>query len=154
MVGVRQGIVLIVGTVVACVVAAVVATASAHGQTPPLRISGTQIILTRPIHWQVNSDSLTAEGEQVLEHLRQLLQSTPSIGRIRLEYHADCMGRRHTVAELARQRAARLRQWLIEHGISPSRVEARAVSPRDDAPPHSHAPCHASQRHVEIWITG
>lgn len=122
------------------------------GLGPPLvRISGAQIVLIQPIEFQTGAAELSPESEPVLERLRQLLTSTPTIGSVRVDYHADCIGQRQAVEALANRRAERVRRWLIERGIAPERVEARAVVPERATP---GSPCSAPRRHVEIWITG
>lgn len=128
--------------------------AAAQITDPMLRISGTEVVLIRPIEFRSGTAAPTDESEEVLERLRQLLQSTPTIGQIRIDYHADCADAPELDSSLATRRADGLRRWLVNHGVDDDRVETRVIfGPSGDSPIRRRCDLPRS-RQVAIFITG
>lgn len=71
-------------------------------------------------------DEARLEGEetfQVLRHFQQFLQQHPQV-KVRIEGHTDSRGSEFHNEQLAQRRAQAIRQWLTQHGIEASRLDA------------------------------
>jgi OOP family OmpA-OmpF porin len=86
------------------------------------------------INFDTGKASLKPEAEKVLGQVLELL--TGDIGlKLRIEGHTDAVGKAADNLKLSRARAATVRQWLIGHGVSESRLTSEGygqTKPIDD----------------------
>lgn len=106
-----------------------------------------------PVLFPSGSDRIVGRsGFTTLDALVGILRAHQEIELIEVQGHTDARGGRWRNVQLSRRRAAAVRQYLIDHGVSPSRVEARGLGAErpmgDNRSPHGQA----NNRRVEIHI--
>ena len=82
-----------------------------------------------------NQAELPADADKELTEVAAMLVRQPD-WKIRVEANADDATEKQAILALSQQRASAIAAWLLEHGISPSRVSILAVG---DAKPASGA---------------
>ncbi len=82
---------------------------------------GSQIVLHN-IFFEFNSAELRPESIGELKRLLQLMTENPNI-KVEIAGHTDSVGSESYNLKLSRQRAEAVKQWLVEHGISPDRIK-------------------------------
>jgi outer membrane protein OmpA-like peptidoglycan-associated protein len=83
--------------------------------------------LVPPLLFEHDRTELSTCGEASLHDVLALVAEAPPDARFVVEGHADATGDEPYNRELARRRAAAIRDFLVSHGVDPSRVETRAV---------------------------
>lgn len=110
----------------------------------------------RHLYYTFDSDQLLDESETTLQELLRLMRDNPTI-RIQLSSHTDRIGSDAYNRTLALRRVERVVSWLVERGIEPLRLVAKAygkerpyVVGRRDAEQYSFLPL--GQSLSEEWI--
>lgn len=83
-----------------------------------------QIELMGKVLFDTNKSSIRAESEAVLSHVVKVLGENPEIKKLQIEAHTDSMGDELYNLELSKDRAERVRLYLIEAGVDASRLTA------------------------------
>ncbi len=88
----------------------------------PVRFCGSELEYEGTIDFAYNADRLEGDSTfKALGYLRDFLQKNPDV-KIQIEGHTDSRGSADYNRALSKRRAAAVRQWLIENGISKDRV--------------------------------
>lgn len=90
-----------------------------------VRVTDAQIIILRKIHFEFNKARIMADSSELLGQVAQVLTEHPEIKRVFIEGHTDDKGGADFNLRLSQRRAEAVRTWLVEHGISLDRLEAR-----------------------------
>lgn len=77
---------------------------------------------TTGIHFDTGSATLRPESNGVLNEVLDLLDEYGDI-RLRVEGHTDNTGSDDVNQRLSEERAASVKQWLVDHGVAASRLE-------------------------------
>ena len=111
-----------------------------------------RIELNQNVYFETAEAEILPQSFPLLNQVAQILQDNPSM-EIRIEGHTDSVGSHAYNQRLSENRAASVRQYLIERGIDSSRMTSEGHSfdrPIDDnATPEGRA----ANRRVEIHIT-
>ena len=94
----------------------------ARGQSATGPVMG-EVIELPGIQFGSGSSEILAESETTLHEALEILQADPNL-RVEIAGHTDSRGRRSTNQRLSQRRAEAVRDWLVEHGIDASRLEA------------------------------
>lgn len=86
------------------------------------KVEGGQIVILQPIHFETAKWIIKDESLSVVQGVADLLENQPHIKRILIEGHADHRGNLAYNQMLSEQRAASVRDKLIEYGVSPDRL--------------------------------
>jgi outer membrane protein OmpA-like peptidoglycan-associated protein/tetratricopeptide (TPR) repeat protein len=76
------------------------------------------------IYFDFNSSIIQKESYPVLENLKKFLNENPNV-KVELSAHTDCMGEDKYNLWLSKRRAKSSREYLINAGISPGRIESK-----------------------------
>lgn len=104
-----------------------------HG-CPKARLVGKNIEILERIEFDTGKATIRPESEGVLQAVLGVLKEYPSIKKLRVEGHTDNRGGKAFNLTLSKNRAAAVRQWLIDHGISADRLTSEGfgqTKPRD-----------------------
>lgn len=101
--------------------------------------------------FESGSARLTGSSQVELGRLLAALESAPGL-RVRIEGHTDSAGGAGTNQRLSQQRADAVRQWLVDRGVSGSRLEA--VGYGEDRPVASNETAGGREQNRRVEIVG
>lgn len=104
------------------------------------------------IHFEVDSAALDPQSHATLDEVVELLVASPEIETIRIEGHTDNRGSREHNIELSRNRAASVRDYLVEQGIDAGRLTTRGVGPDEPIGDNDTEEGRRENRRVEFHI--
>lgn len=83
-----------------------------------------KIIITQKIHFEFNRSVIRPISYPILDDVASLLMRNPQITRVRVEGHTDWIGSDSYNQILSERRARSVRDYLVQKGIEPDRLEA------------------------------
>lgn len=92
--------------------------------SPRVQLGSREITLSSALTFATGSTGLSSDSERTLDEVVDLLIHHPEITLLRIEHQADLSQSDVTVLE---QQAIVVRDYLVQHGISPERVVASVV---------------------------
>ena len=98
------------------------------------------------------SADITPESYSILNQVALVMRAHPEIRRIRVEGNTDELGTHEYNMTLSRQRAARVRGYLIARGVRPSRLSAVGYGPDRPLVRGNTEAAHAKNRRVEFVV--
>ncbi len=105
----------------------------------------------KTIYFKTNSAEFTAKTIPVLDAIVVIMKKYPA-SRFRIEGHTDSQGPADYNMKLSQRRAEAVRQYLIEHGISADRLEAKGYGETRPIATNRTAAGRAKNRRVEIIL--
>lgn len=103
------------------------------------------------IEFEPGSDKLTSEAETVLAGVAKALSDNPDV-RVTVEAHTDNLGDAADNLQLSKRRAISVARYLVEQGISGSRLKPQAFGESMPRTSNLNAAGRASNRRVEFSI--
>jgi outer membrane protein OmpA-like peptidoglycan-associated protein len=94
---------------------------------PPVEVEAAveeKIVITQKIHFEFNRAAIRPISYPILDDVTSLLQRNPQIRKIRVEGHTDGIGGDAYNQKLSEARANAVRNYLVQKGIEPDRLEA------------------------------
>ncbi len=82
-----------------------------------------QFVASRVVEFEFDSDALTADGRATVEEVAETLRSLPGV-RVEIAGHTDNVGEDAFNLDLSQRRAASVRDYLVELGLSNTRFDA------------------------------
>ncbi len=101
------------------------------------------------IYFDSDSATPTAESAPTLQHILDLLTSTPAL-RLAIEGHTDDSGTPSHNQQLSEQRAMSVRSWLVSHGIAATRLESHGYGAARPVADNKTPEGKARNRRVEL----
>lgn len=92
---------------------------------PKARVEQGQIKILERIEFKTGSAQILEVSEPILEAVRKILDEHSEITKLSIEGHTDNVGKAAYNQTLSQKRSESVRQWLIKHGISASRLTAK-----------------------------
>lgn len=92
-------------------------------EAPKRRVSRNEPITLKSIFFDFNDDKILPEAEKDLAYLKSLMDQYPDLV-IELSSHTDSRGDNEFNKKLSQRRANSTKSWLVEEGITPSRIKA------------------------------
>ncbi|HEV7347021.1 OmpA family protein [Telluribacter sp.] len=99
-----------------------------------------------------SKDSLIAEARVRLDSVASFLRTRPDL-KINLEGHTDNVGDFEKNLLLSWQRVLIVKNYLIEVGIDPNRIDGKGYGPTRPASHNNSEPSRQTNRRVEVWAT-
>ncbi|HPQ80683.1 MAG TPA: OmpA family protein [bacterium] len=94
---------------------------------PPVQVDAIveeKIIITQKIHFEFDRAVIRPVSYPIVDDVADLLRRNPQIRRVRVEGHTDWIGSDAYNQKLSENRARAVRDYLIQKGVEPSRLEA------------------------------
>lgn len=118
-----------------------------------LRRTGTEVKLLVQIEFEFSSTKIAASSFPILDELARLLAANPDIQRLRIEGHTDDVGPVAFNQKVSTQRAAAVRDYLVQRGkVDPSRLSFAGFGPSRPIAPNNSDAGRAKNRRVELHI--
>jgi len=110
-----------------------------------------EIIRLEGVHFRTNSAELTPESLAVLDRAVAALKRRADI-RVEVAAHTDSRGSAAYNMALSRRRAKSVRDYLVAHGIAPSRLTSRGYGETRPVADNATASGRAMNRRVELRV--
>jgi len=117
----------------------------------PVRPRVGETIVLRGVYFDFDRATLRPESEKELQEVLRVLQRYPDI-RAEIQGHTDGQGSHEYNDRLSSARAAAVRDYLVKHGIDPSRLEARGYGKRFPVATNDTPEGRQLNRRVELKI--
>src|SRR5207253_11400209 len=104
-------------------------------------LTGPSLEFTKP--------TLTPEGRMHVQQAVVIMKGEPALGVV-LEGHADSIGSGADNMKLSQRRAATVRDYMVENGISPTRIKTEACGKTKPIASNKTAAGRAQNRRVDI----
>ena len=101
------------------------------------------------IYFDVDKAVLRPDSETALQHILQLLRDNPTLA-VEVQGHTDNTGTAARNAVLSDERAASVKQWLVEHGIAVGRLTAKGYGDSQPVGDNKTPDGRAKNRRVEL----
>ncbi len=88
------------------------------------RVTKEKIEILDKVFFDLNKASIKPESFQLLDDVAEILRDNPDISKIRIEGHTDSRGSASYNKKLSDRRAKSVRQYLMDQGIDPDRMDA------------------------------
>jgi outer membrane protein OmpA-like peptidoglycan-associated protein len=111
-----------------------------------------RIVILETIRFKPNSDELEPESEPILNQVTLVLKARKDIKRVSIEGHTDNTGSREVNQRLSTDRAKSVRQYLIDRGVAPARLESRGFGQDKPIGDNKTDEGRAQNRRVEFII--
>ena len=123
------------------------ATTSVTGGAAALRST-----LTAPVHFEYDQSDIRSEERAILDAKIPILQANPRV-TIRIAGHTDERGSDEYNLALGERRAAAVKAYLVQHGISAVRIETVSYGEERPVAQGSDESAWAQNRRAEFEIT-
>jgi lipid-binding SYLF domain-containing protein len=107
----------------------------------------------KQVNFATGQATIPGEAETALGRVAQTLKDNP-LWRVRIEGFTDNVGGADANAKLSEQRANAVKNWLVEHGIDPSRLTAKGYGASRPIATNGTDDGRAQNRRVEIVRIG
>jgi OOP family OmpA-OmpF porin len=111
-----------------------------------------QIVIHEKIQFETNKAAIKPESSALLEEITRVVQENTQIKRLSIEGHTDSTGGDKHNQTLSEQRAASVRDYLVEHGVSTDRLSSRGFGKTRPIGDNSTATGREENRRVEFLI--
>ncbi len=111
-----------------------------------------QIVILEQVHFITGTAEIIEDSYPVLEAVLAILLEHPELVRIKIEGHTDSRGSYAYNLRLSQERADAIRDWLIENGVEPERLEAEGFGEISPIAPNDTPENMALNRRVEFHI--
>jgi OOP family OmpA-OmpF porin len=116
-----------------------------------VKVEEGKLIVFGKVRFRSGSAELDPRSEPLLEQVAIALQGTPDL-RVRVEGHTDNTGPEELNEELSEQRAGRVRDNLVQRGVSSDRLEIRGEGESRPIAPNRTRAGRAKNRRVELVV--
>lgn len=122
-------------------------------QKPALAVvTESEIKITQQIHFEYNKAIIRPESFPVVDAVAEILKKYPDM-TMEIQGHTDNKGGADYNKRLSDQRAAAVRQYLVEHGISPTRLTSHGYGLERPLVPNDSDNNRALNRRVQFVRT-
>jgi outer membrane protein OmpA-like peptidoglycan-associated protein len=111
-----------------------------------------QIVIHEKIQFETNKAAIKPESSALLEEITRVIQENSQLKRISIEGHTDSTGGDKHNQTLSEQRAASVRDYLVQHGVATDRLSSRGFGKTKPIGDNSTAAGREENRRVEFVI--
>jgi len=121
--------------------------AAAPPPPPPVK----KKIVLRSVHFDFNKYNIRADAVPVLDEAAKILKEEGTVAVI-VEGHTDSVGSDAYNMKLSKRRADAVRSYLVDHGVSASRISTEGYGKRRPVASNDTADGRAQNRRVELHV--
>jgi OOP family OmpA-OmpF porin len=111
-----------------------------------------QIVIHEKIQFETNKATIKPESGALLEEITNVIKQNPQLTRLSIEGHTDSTGSDKRNQVLSEQRAAAVRDYLVQHGVAAERLASRGWGKSRPIGDNSTAMGREENRRVEFVI--
>ena len=116
------------------------------------RITKEKIEILEKVYFDLAKASIKSESFQLLDDVAEILRDNPDIKLIRVEGHTDSRGSAKYNKSLSDRRAKSVRQYLMDAGIDPDRLQSEGFGEERPVDPQENESAWEQNRRVEFVI--
>jgi outer membrane protein OmpA-like peptidoglycan-associated protein len=113
---------------------------------------GSVIKFVQQVHFAIGSATILPDSFKILQDVVNLIKVNPNLKRIAVEGHTDNTGAADLNRRLSQSRAESVMNWLVEHGVDKSRLEAHGYGPDRPIDTNATVEGRTKNRRVEFKI--
>jgi outer membrane protein OmpA-like peptidoglycan-associated protein len=115
-------------------------------------IEKNRIVLQKKIHFETAKATIARDSFAILDSVVDVLANHPEIRKVRIEGHTDSQGSLALNRRLSAERAQAVRDYLIQQGVVPERLESQGFGPDRPIAPNNTIRGRELNRRVEFVI--
>jgi len=119
-----------------------------------VKIENGHVVIFGKVQFATNSAHIDQRSNQLLDQIAQALNANPGVGNIRVDGYTDNVGDAHYNLRLSEERAASVREALIQRGVDGGRLTTRGHGETNPIAPNKAPAGRAKNRRVEFIIIG
>jgi outer membrane protein OmpA-like peptidoglycan-associated protein len=116
------------------------------------RISGDQIVIDEMIQFEYDSAEILPVSHGILDDVVKVMKDNPQIEQVDIIGHTSSEGSLKHNNKLSTDRAASVKQYLIDHGIDTGRLTSQGKGPSDPIAENDTEEGRIKNRRVEFKI--
>ena len=113
---------------------------------------GSVIKFVQQVHFAIGSATILPDSFKILQDVVNLIKVNPNLKRIAVEGHTDNTGSADLNRRLSQSRAESVMNWLVDHGVDKSRLEAHGYGPDRPIADNKTVEGRTKNRRVEFKI--
>jgi len=117
-----------------------------------VRVEEREVVILEKIHFALDSAEILPESFPLMREIAEALRGHPDIRLVEIQGHTDDQGTIAYNESLSQRRAQSVKDWLVEHDVEESRLEARGYGESDPIAPNDTAEGRARNRRVQFII--
>jgi outer membrane protein OmpA-like peptidoglycan-associated protein len=119
---------------------------------PKTEVTQEQIKLKEKVEFENDSAVLKDSSKPLLDEVVQVMKDHPEIEHVRVAGHTDSNGTREHNQKLSEERAAAVKQYLVDHGVAADRLASKGWGQDRPIADNKTEEGRAENRRVEIHI--
>ncbi|HEX4998291.1 MAG TPA: OmpA family protein [Terriglobia bacterium] len=123
------------------------------GELMTLRETTRGLIGDLDVRFAFDSSALTESDREKLEKVATILGAMPEV-TLKVEGHTDSVGTEAYNQKLSERRADSVRTYLVDHGVSSSRITAMGFGESQPVAPNNTAVGRSKNRRVDLVVSG
>lgn len=117
----------------------------------PLPPPSSKRIVLRGVHFDFNKSDIRPDSRPILNEAAEILKENPEV-RISVEGHTDAIGSDAYNEQLSLRRAEAVFRYLVNHGITPERMDVTGYGKRRPVADNETEAGRAQNRRVELYV--
>ena len=110
------------------------------------------IVIRDKVFFETGKSTILPRSYNLLDQVASILIENPQVKLVRVEGHTDDVGKAADNDTLSQERAQSVRQYLVQKGISASRLDAKGFGSRRPILPNTSNSARARNRRVEFNV--
>lgn len=115
-------------------------------------VEANEITIKQQVQFGVDTATILAESYALLAEIADVLARTPGLKKVEVQGHTDNTGAPDYNQNLSENRAAAVRQWLVDHGVEGGRLLARGYGESKPLVPNLTPMMKQKNRRVQFII--
>jgi outer membrane protein OmpA-like peptidoglycan-associated protein len=119
---------------------------------PRTEVTNEEIKLREKVEFETDSAKLLPSSTPLLDEVVTVMKEHPEIEHVRVGGHTDSTGDKAHNVKLSDDRAASVKQYLVDHGIAPERLASKGYGETRPIADNNTEEGRAQNRRVDIHI--
>ena len=115
-------------------------------------VTAKKIELKQVVYFQTGKAVIERQSYEMLKEVADALKNAPSVKKVIIEGHSDNVGGRNLNISLSQKRAEAVREFLVDEGVSSSKLEAKGYGPDKPIASNKTNAGKAKNRRVEFIL--
>jgi OOP family OmpA-OmpF porin len=117
----------------------------------PMKLEKGKSVVLEGVNYESGSARLTPSSENTLENVLAALRDVPDM-TVEIAGYTDNAGKTSTNVTLSRRRAEAVKTWLVNRGISATRMTVHGYGSQDPIAPNNTVLGRAQNRRIEFHV--